>query len=139
MITPSIIAMALGAAAAQDLPAGQWSVTSTIVDLVVPGVPGFMQRMAKGRSTAERKRLVGGQGVEALLAPDPKAGCHVDSQTIAGGRYAQALTCPSKKGSPMRVIRGGDLRCQRLCRPGLGIRHDTQGSDVDHAEPACCP
>ena len=45
--------------------------------------------------------------MEALLAPDPKARCRVDSQRVADGRYAQALTCPQKKGEPMRIVRAG--------------------------------
>ena len=97
------------AAAAQAVQPGSWDVTSTVVELTVPGVPGFLQRMARGRSKAEHKRLVAGQGVEALLAPDPKARCHVDSQTVGGGRYAQALTCPQKKGEPLRIARAGTV------------------------------
>lgn len=95
------------AAVDQAVPSGEWAVTSTVVDLKVPGLPGFLQRMARGRSKSERKRLAAGQGIEALLAPDPKAACHVDSQVVAGGRYAQALTCPQKKDGPLRVSRAG--------------------------------
>lgn len=94
-------------AAAQAVQPGAWEVTSTVRELSVPGVPGFLQRMARGRSKAEHKRLATGQGVEALLAPDPKARCRVDSQTVADGRYAQALTCPQKKGEPVRIARAG--------------------------------
>jgi hypothetical protein len=82
-------------------------VTSTVRELSVPGVPGFLQRMARGRAKAEHKRVATNQGVEALLAPDPKAKCRVDSQIIAAGRYAQVLTCPQKNGEPMRVNRAG--------------------------------
>ena len=95
------------AAAAQAVQPGARDVTSKVVDLTVPGVPGFLLRIARGKSKAEHKRLSAGQGVEALLAPDPKARCRVDSQRVADGRYAQALTCPHKKGEPMRIVRAG--------------------------------
>ncbi len=42
-----------------------------------------------------------------LLQPDPKARCVVDSQRIANGRYAQALSCPQKQGEPLRITRSG--------------------------------
>lgn len=96
-----------GAAAAQAVPPGAWNVTSTIVELSVPGVPGFLQRLARGRAKAEHKHLVAGQGLEALLEPDPKAKCRVESQSIAAGRYAQALSCPQKRGEPLRIGRTG--------------------------------
>ncbi len=86
---------------------GRWDVTSTVVDATLPGVPGFIVRMIRGKSRAERKRLSAGQGVEALIAPDPKAKCRVDSQSIADGRYAQTLSCPQKKGEPLRISRVG--------------------------------
>jgi len=95
------------AAEAQILQPGAWDVTSKVVDLTVPGVPGFLVRMARGKSKAEHKRLSAGQGVEALLAPDVKARCRVDSQRVAGGHYAQTLVCPQKKGEPMRIVRTG--------------------------------
>lgn len=94
-------------AAAQAVEPGRWDVTSTVVELAVPGVPGFLQRMARGRSSAEHKLLSAGQGVAALLAPDPKARCTVDSQRVADGRYAQALTCPQKGGEPVHIARSG--------------------------------
>lgn len=94
-------------AAAQAVQPGRWNVTSTIVELAVPGVPGFLQRMARGHSSAEHKTLSAGQGVDALLAPDPKARCTVDNQRIADGRYAQALTCPQKGGAPVHIARSG--------------------------------
>ncbi|RYF16458.1 MAG: DUF3617 family protein [Oxalobacteraceae bacterium] len=59
-------------ATAQVVQPGDWDVTSKVVDLTVPGVPGFLVRMMKGKSKAERKHLSGGQGIEALLTPDPK-------------------------------------------------------------------
>ena len=95
------------AADAQAVQPGAWDVTSRVVDLTVPGVPGFLVRMMRGKSKAEHKRLSSGQGVEALLAPDPKAGCRVDSQRVDDGRYAQALTCPQKKGDPVHIMRAG--------------------------------
>ena len=94
-------------AAAQAVQPGAWDVTSTVIDLSVPGVPGFLQRMVRGKSKAEHKRLTAGQDVGALLAPDPNARCRVDSQTVEAGRYAQSLTCPQKKGDPLRIVRTG--------------------------------
>ncbi len=93
--------------APQAVQPGAWDVTSTVVELSVPGVPGFLQRLARGKSKAEHKRLSAGEGVEALLAPDPKAHCRVESQTIDGEHYAQSLACPQKKGGPLRVVRTG--------------------------------
>lgn len=93
--------------AAQAVAPGRWDITTTIVNLSVPGVPGFIERLVRGKSKAEHKRLPAPQGMEALLAPDPKARCHVDSQRIADGRYAQALTCPQKRGEPVHIARTG--------------------------------
>lgn len=73
----------------------------------MPGVPTFVQRIARGKSRSERKHLAAGQGIDALLAPDPKAKCRIDGQQIADGRYAQALTCPQKQGEPMHIRRIG--------------------------------
>ena len=92
---------------AQTLQPGTWDVTSTVVDLTVPGVPGFLQRMVKGKSKAERKQLAAGQGIEALLVPDPKARCRIVDQRIADGHYAQTLSCPQKKGDAMNISRSG--------------------------------
>ena len=102
-----LLAVMPRAAAAQAVQPGAWDVTSTVSELSIPGVPGFLQRMARGRSKAEHKRLAAGEGVDALLAPDPKARCRVDSQVVADGRYAQALTCPQKKGDPVHIARAG--------------------------------
>ena len=94
-------------AADQALAPGHWEVTSTTVDMSVPGLPGFLVRMLQGKSKTERKRLLVGQGTEALIAPDPKARCQVDVQHVADGRYEQALTCPQKGGEPVHVMRVG--------------------------------
>jgi hypothetical protein len=92
---------------AQSPPPERWDVTSTVVDLTIPGAPGFLLRMAKGKSRAEHKCVAPGPTVAALLAPDPKAQCTVDRQQIANGRYVQVLTCPQKKGAPMQIQRTG--------------------------------
>lgn len=105
VLVPLIICAA--ATSAQTIQAGPWDVTSTVVELTVPGVPEFLQRLARGRSKAERKSVPAGRGVEALLVPDPKARCTVVSQRIADGRYAQVLSCPQKRGEPMHVARAG--------------------------------
>jgi hypothetical protein len=86
---------------------GNWDVTSTTAEISVPGMPGFVARMMKGKSKTERKRLSAGQGMEALIAPDPKGRCHVDVQHVANGKYDQALTCPQKRGEPVHVSRTG--------------------------------
>lgn len=89
------------------LVAGRWDVTSTVTDIAVPGAPGFILRMMRGKSKAEHKRLPAAQGVEALLVPDPKARCRVESQRVADGRYAQTLSCPQTRGEPMQIVRAG--------------------------------
>lgn len=96
--------------APQAIPAGRWDVVSKAVDLVIPGAPGFVLRMMKGRSKTERKCLspaAAQAGVAALLAPDPKAKCRVESVQVAGGRYSQTLSCPQKKGPPLQIVRSG--------------------------------
>ena len=110
MTTVGILALAAVAGASAtgpDIVSGDWTVTSTVVDLTVPGVPKFLQRLARGKSKSERKRLASGQGIEALLAPDPKAQCRVDSQRVMAGRYQQTLTCPQKRGDPVHIDRVG--------------------------------
>jgi hypothetical protein len=99
-----------GAALAQAVQPGAWVITSRAVTLDIPGAPALLLRMLKGRSKSERKCVSPEQasnGVAALLVPDPKAQCHMDSQQIASGLYHQALTCPQKQGSPIRITRNG--------------------------------
>jgi len=99
-----------GIAAAQAIPPGRWNVVSTAVDLVVPGAPGFLLRMMKGRAKTEQKCIspaLAQTGIAALLAPDPKAQCRVDTLEVSGGRYMQTLTCPQKKGGAMHIVRSG--------------------------------
>jgi hypothetical protein len=105
-VLASLLAFPVSAAAQTDTP-GRWDVTFTIVELVAPDIPGFMQRMTRGRSSSEHKLLSPGQGVQALLAPDPKAPSTVDSERIADNRYAQALTCRQRRGERLRVVRAG--------------------------------
>lgn len=109
MIAVYVIALAAqaGGAAAPLVQPGAWNVTSKVVDLTVPGLPGFLSRMARGKSKAERKQIALGQGIKDLLAPDPKAKCRIESQSIADGHYAQMLACPQKDGEPMRITRTG--------------------------------
>lgn len=107
MLLTFILVALVTATSGQNLPLGRWEIRSTVVEFSVPGVPGFLQRMAKGRSSAEHKTLTAGQGVEALLAPDPKARCTVEAQTISDGRYSQSLMCPQKQGTPVRIVRAG--------------------------------
>lgn len=98
------------AATAQAIQPGNWDVTSTAVDLDIPGAPHFLLRMLRGRSRVEHKCVAPDQaklGVAALLAPDPKAKCHVESLTASDGRFEQVLACPQKEGAPLRILRGG--------------------------------
>ena len=95
------------AGSAEPVAPARWDVTSTVVDLTVPGAPGFLLKMAKGKSRKERKCLAAGQGIAALLVPDPKAQCRIDKQEAADGRYSQVLICPQKRGEPMRIVRSG--------------------------------
>ena len=100
---PSIVA-------AQAIAPGKWDVTSTAVELNIPGAPGFLLRMMKGRSKTEHKCVAPEQakgGIAALLTPDPKARCRVDSVRVEGGQYAQVLSCPQKKGPPITISRSG--------------------------------
>ena len=107
ILVASALALLPATAPAHAIRPGAWDVTSTVVEFSVPGVPGFLQRMARGKTKAENKRLAPRQGVEALLAPDPKANCRIDNQTVAEGRYTQTLTCPQKRGGPMQISRVG--------------------------------
>lgn len=97
IIALAILTLSSGASV-QALQPGDWDVRSTVVQLAVPGMPGFIQRMARGKPKAERKRLAAGQGVEALLAPDPKrtAGPRVANDTllaaVEAGAAKQALS-----------------------------------------------
>ena len=105
-----ILLLVPASVAAQAIQPGGWDVTSTAVDLVIPGAPSFLLRMMKGRSKSERKCLdqnTANTGVAALLVPDPKAQCRIDSQRIADGRFAQTLTCPQKSGPPIQIKRAG--------------------------------
>jgi hypothetical protein len=103
---PSVTTVA-AASTVQAVPAGRWDVTSTVVEMTIPGVPGFLVRMMRGKSKAEHKRVSAGQGVEVLFVPDPKAKCRVDSQRVADGRYAQTLSCPQKQREPLHIVRTG--------------------------------
>lgn len=102
-----VLASMVAAASAQVVVPGRWDVTSTVVELSVPGVPGFLVRMMRGKSKAEHKRVAKGQGIEQLLLPDQKAQCRVESQNVADGRYAQTLSCPQKRGEPLHIVRMG--------------------------------
>lgn len=106
-LVAATITMAAGAPAADSLTPGRWDIRSSTTEMSVPGLPSFIARMMQGRSKVEHKRLGKGEGVEALLAPDPKAKCHVDVQRVAAGTYHQALTCPQKDGQAVQVIRTG--------------------------------
>ncbi|MFA6114343.1 MAG: DUF3617 family protein [Sphingomonas sp.] len=98
------------ALSAQAVSPGNWDVKSTAVELVVPGTPGFMLRMMKGRSKTDHKCVAPEQaraGAAALFSPDPKAKCSVERSSVAGGRVDQVMMCPQKKGDPVRVTRTG--------------------------------
>ncbi|WP_454884952.1 DUF3617 domain-containing protein [Sphingomonas oryzagri] len=136
-----------GTLVAQSIQTGRWDVTSTAVDLVIPGAPAFPVRMMKGKSKSERKCIsseLASTGVAVLLAPDPKAQCHIDAQQIAGGRYSQALTCPQKQGPPIRITRTGTYDASgfagRLDMSGQtpkGAIHMTLDQKAAHAAGRC--
>lgn len=107
---PLLLALLPAALSAQAIAPGEWTGTITVREVVAPGVPGFLLRMAKGKSKSEKRCVspaLAATGVAALLAPDPKAKCTVASQRIADGRYEQVLMCPQKKGAPLKVVRSG--------------------------------
>lgn len=106
ILAAAIVAQPVSAPAPVVQPSA-WKVASTVVDLAVPGIPHFLVRMARGKTKAERKSIAAGEGIDALLAPDPKARCRIESQRIAEGRYAQTLACPQKEGAPMIIVRTG--------------------------------
>lgn len=112
MIRPALLLLVLlpTALSAQSVSPGNWDVKSTAVELVIPGTPGFMLKMMKGRSKTEHKCLLPDQartGPAALFAPDPKAKCSVERSQIAGGHIDQVMMCPQKKGPPVRATRTG--------------------------------
>lgn len=97
-------------AAAQALQPGNWDLKSTAVDLDIPGAPGFMLRMMRGKSRTEHKCLPPEQsraGVAALFVPKPEAKCTVERAAIADGRIEHVMMCPQKKGPAMKVVRVG--------------------------------
>ena len=108
-LVPALVLLT-GAADVQPIAPGNWAVTSTATAIDVPGVPAFMLRMMKGRSKTEYKCVAPDQaamGVTALLAPDPKANCRVESLQAANGRYTQAIACPQKNGPSLKIERVG--------------------------------
>ena len=136
--------------AAADVPpiaTGRWDIVSTAVAMDIPGVPGFMIRMMKGRAKTEYKCIAADQamtGVAALLAPDPKAQCRVDSLHIADGRYTQTLACPQKQGAPFRIDRAGTYdangftgRLQLAGATPKGAMSITLDQKATHAAGAC--
>ena len=106
-----LLAVALAApASAQAVQPGAWVVRSTAVDLTIPGAPGFILRMMKGKSKSENKCLLPAQaqaGVAALFAPKPEAKCTVERAIFANGRVEHLMSCPQKKGAPVHVARVG--------------------------------
>ncbi|MGY4399188.1 hypothetical protein ACVWZA_004401 [Sphingomonas sp. UYAg733] len=99
-----------GPATAQTIQPGTWDIKSTAVDLVIPGTAGFLLRMMKGKSKTEHKCIAPDQartGISALLVPDPKSRCRVESSQITDGRIAQVMVCPQKEGGTFRVVRQG--------------------------------
>lgn len=102
---------------AQAIQPGEWTGKVTVRELVVPGAPGFLLSMAKGKSRTEKKCVppaLAAQGAVALLSPDPKAKCTVEQQRLNGGRYEQILSCPQKKAGPMKVTRQGSYDANGL-------------------------
>jgi hypothetical protein len=107
---PLLLLLVPAGLSAQAIAPGEWTGRLTVREIVAPGVPGFLLRMARGKSRTERKCIspvLAATGPVALLAPDPKANCTVASQHLANGRYDQVLMCPQKKGPPLRIDRTG--------------------------------
>lgn len=108
---PALLLLALPSAlAAQAIAPGAWTGRITVREVTAPGVPGFLLRMARGKSKSEKRCLspaLAATGIAALLAPDPKAKCTVASQHVAEGHYDQVLICPQKSGAPLKVVRAG--------------------------------
>ena len=107
---PLLLLLAPLPVAAQSVTPGGWDVTSTATDLVVPGTPDFILRMAKGHSKTVHKCLTPEQahaGAAALFAPDPKNKCTVQQSTVANGHVDQVMMCPQKTGDPARAVRTG--------------------------------
>jgi hypothetical protein len=107
---PLLLLLVPAGLSAQAIQPGAWTGTITVREIVAPGVPGFLLRMATGKSKSEKKCVspaLAATGPAALLIPDPKANCTVASQRLAAGRYEQVLMCPQKKGPPLKVERSG--------------------------------
>ena len=105
-----LLALVPAVATPQSLPAGSWAIKSTAVDLVIPGAPGFVLRMMRGKSRTERRCIAPDQaqaGVATLFVPKPEAKCTVEHARFADGRIDHAMSCPQKKGPPMRIVRAG--------------------------------
>ena len=105
-----LLALVPAALSAQAIAPGEWTGRITVRELTAPGVPGFLLRMARGKSKSEKRCVpppLAATGIAALLAPDPKAKCTVASQHVADGRYDQLMMCPQKQGAPLKVARVG--------------------------------
>ena len=116
---------------AQSIQPGKWDVTSTAVDLVVPGAPAFLLRMMKGKSKTERKCLdqsAANTGVAALLVPDPKAQCRVESLQVGAGRLCAVADLPAEIGAAHPDQARRHLRRLGLRRPSRHGRRDAQGT-----------
>lgn len=112
----SCLALALlaspGLAEAPSIQPGNWDVTSTAVDLMLPGTPGLLLRMMRGKSKVDHKCIAPDQartGLAAIVAPDPKAKCRVESLTVTGNRFDQVMACPNKDGGTLRIARSGSF------------------------------
>lgn len=109
-LAPLLLLVLPTALDAQTVQPGNWDVKSTAVDLLIPGAPGFLVRMMKGKSRTEHKCLMPAQasdGIAALFVPKPEAKCRVERARIAGGRIDHLMFCPQKRGDPLRITRVG--------------------------------
>lgn len=68
------IALCPVAAVAQTVQPGLWDVTSTVVDLTVPGVPRFLVRMARGQVQGRAQARRGGSGHGRPAGAGPEGG-----------------------------------------------------------------
>lgn len=122
----ALFLLAPAALPAQAIAPGRWDVVSRAVDLAIPGTPGFLLSMARGKSRTENKCLTPDQaatGIAALLVPRVQANCTVQRAVVADGRIDHAMLCPQKGGTPLAVVRTG-----RYTPAGFALRMTMTGS-----------
>lgn len=95
---------------AQGLQPGAWNIKGTVVELVSPGTPGLLLKMARGQSKTERMCLAVADaktGVAVLLRPKPEMKCTIVKSVVAGGRIDDIMSCQTKKSGTVSIARTG--------------------------------